>query len=271
MKLVQYILLLLPICSLGQRVSDFNKPYNEVTFIGTHNAYNSKSERFRLPNQDVSVYEQLKGGSRALCLDVYTIDDTLHQMHRYPMLRTQKLSDDFIEIKRFLEEDSSAIVTLLLECYVRTGQIDTLLREVGLDTYLFEKDSVQVWPRCREMIRDNSRLVIFGSCQKSGEYSWNYYDHEYLSSTDYSNFRKGALSTDLRGKDTLLDLLIMNHFVYDWFGTGSKFWAKRINTNAFVRERCLEMKSRYGKYPNYILVDHFREGVLDLEAILKED
>lgn len=271
MKKFLFILLLMPFFLFGQQLADLDKPYNEVTFIGTHNAYNTQSEKFRLPNQDMSVYQQLSAGARALCLDIYAMDDTLYQMHRYPMLRTQKLADDFLEIRDFLEEDTSSIVTLLLECYVRTGQIDTLLREVGLSSYLFEKQSGQSWPTCQELIKNNSRLIIFGSCEKSEEYSWNYYDSRYLTSTDYSNFRKGALSTDIRGKDTLLDLLIMNHFVYDWFGTGSKYWAKRINTNEFVRERCLEMKERYGKFPNFVLVDHFREGILDLEAILKED
>lgn len=252
----------------SQLDADFDKPYNEVTFLGTHNAFNSRVENFIFPNQKISVYDQLQGGIRGLCLDIYQIGDTLYQYHAYPMLRTQKLSEDLGEIKQYLEEDSTAIITLFLESYVSSGKIDTLLTQMDLSKYLFSKDTNQVWPTCREMISNDTRLVIFSGRVDKQRLDWYHHSRIYVASTDYSNFTKASLSTDFHRGDETKDIYVMNHFVYDCIGTGSWWRARRINKNKFLRKRCAEMKEKHGKYPNFILIDFFREGDIDLKEIV---
>ena len=253
--------------SSAQSEEDLSKPFNEVTFLVTHNAYNVGKEKFRFGNQRISVYDQLKGGVRGLCFDIYSQEDSLYQYHRYQILGKQKLAEDLSEIKTFLEEDSTAIVTIFVECYVRSGQLDTAFQNSGLHEYLFAPDSSEIWPTCREMLEENQRLVVFANKITREQYNWYLFGRPYVASTDYSSFRKAALSTDLMRGDSTLPLLFMNHFVYDWKGTGSRWRAKRVNDNDFLRERCLEMRDRYGKFPNFIAIDYFREDVIDLEVI----
>lgn len=59
-----------------QRAIDVNIPFNQATFLGTHNSENSKSYAIPLlryvdPNQTLSIYEQLELGIRSIEFDVH--------------------------------------------------------------------------------------------------------------------------------------------------------------------------------------------------------
>jgi hypothetical protein len=59
-----------------QRQIDINAPFNQETFIGTHNSFNSASYAIPLiryvdPNHTLSIYEQLEMGMRSLEFDAH--------------------------------------------------------------------------------------------------------------------------------------------------------------------------------------------------------
>jgi hypothetical protein len=47
------------------------KQYNEVAYLTTHNAYNTDSEGFSLPNQHLGIADQLNQGVRARLLSMH--------------------------------------------------------------------------------------------------------------------------------------------------------------------------------------------------------
>lgn len=248
----------------SQTPADSNKRFNEVTFLATHNAYNTRADRYRLPNQAVSVADQLKAGVRGLLFDVYENEDSLFQYHRHKFLRKKPFHEGLNAVRTFLKEDSTAIVTLILECYTSVDKIERELRATGLYDFLFWKDSRNLWPTINEMLQSNQRLVIFTNRNDaSPEQTWYLSDNEWTTATHYSNFRIKKLSSDLLMEHRADGIFLMNHFVYSWLGTGSRRKARKINTPERIQTRIDEIEARYGRTVNFVAVDYF-EGVLRL-------
>ena len=69
-----------------------NKRYNEVAYLTTHNAFNSKQDRFLFPNQKSNIIEQLNNGERGLMIDVYDDNGSTVVYHAYKFLGHKPLS-----------------------------------------------------------------------------------------------------------------------------------------------------------------------------------
>jgi hypothetical protein len=88
------------------------------------------------------------------------------------------------EIEAFLSSHPSAIVTLILEDYVGADHgLSKLFNSTGLTKYWFPVSSMprhgEDWPRVRDMIARNHRLLVFTSdeSKESTEgiaYQWNF-------------------------------------------------------------------------------------------------
>ena len=89
------------------------KRYNEVAYLTTHNAYNSKVEGFKLPNQEWNISTQLQHGVRALMLDVYEESDELVVYHGYKMLGSKPFVEVLEEIRSFMHENPKEVITII--------------------------------------------------------------------------------------------------------------------------------------------------------------
>ena len=52
-------------------IDSCNKRYDEVAYLTTHNAFNSRQDSFLFPNHNTNIEAQLNSGVRALMIDVY--------------------------------------------------------------------------------------------------------------------------------------------------------------------------------------------------------
>ena len=262
-RLVLFLLLMLnAVTTVAQSDEDLSKPYNEVTFIATHNSFNTKAGKFRFTNQRISIFDQLNGGVRGLCLDIHEHKGELLLFHAYKSLGSEPLSKGLEEIEKYLSQDTAAVVTLFLECYTSANKVEEALREANLFHFLYTENGDE-WDSIDSMLRTNKRLVIFSSRNDASEdQQWYHYYNTHIADTPYSNFKIKDLSVEVNRGHPSNAIFVLNHFVYSWVGTGSKRKAKKINTDAFIEERMKAVQLEYGRLPNFVIIDYFKPEVI---------
>jgi len=238
------------------------KKYSEVSYLTTHNAYNTDSEGFSFPNQHLGVADQLAQGVRAFMLDVYDLLGTPTQYHGSLIFGTQALSSDLDEIKNFLDVNSNEIVTLILECNVSADEIESELINTGLMPYVYTHVNGAIWPTLQEMINLNKRLVLFSDVDDaSPSQGWYHYVWDFAVETHYSVNNVNDFTDDYNRGDSLNDLYIFNHFVTNGVtGTGMDNEAAIANEYNFLLNRIEFNNLIKGKFPNFITVDFFELG-----------
>ncbi|MEA3450491.1 MAG: phosphatidylinositol-specific phospholipase C domain-containing protein [Bacteroidota bacterium] len=242
-----------------------DKRYNEVAYLTTHNAYNSREDGFKLPNQEWNITTQLNSGVRALMIDVYNESGQLEVYHAYKALGSKPFIDILKEIKIFMDENENEIVTIILECYASSDKIAIDFENSGLSKYLYTKNSDEEWKTLVQMIIDNTRLVVFSDKNdaQTGQ-EWYHYIWDYAVETHYSNNKKEDFSCDFnRGNDNVdnKDLFIINHFLTTSVaGVGNVNKSIEVNFNPYFLERVRDCQLKTGKMPNFITVDFYNLG-----------
>ena len=138
-----------------------SKPFNEVTYLTTHNAFNSQSEGYTFPNQNYGLPQQLNEGVRALMLDVYNLSGIPTVYHGSSLFGNQPLSSNLAEIKQFLDANPNEIVTIIFECYVSSSVIENAMIDANLGAYLYAKPIGGNWNTLQEMINTNKKACDF--------------------------------------------------------------------------------------------------------------
>lgn len=243
-------------------VGNCEKKYNAVSYLTTHNAFNTDSEGFSFPNQHLGIADQLNQGVRAFMLDVYDFWGTTTQYHGSFALGTQALSSDLNEIKAFLDVNSNEIVTLILECYVSANEIESELISTGLMPYVYTHVNGTAWPTLQEMINLNKRLVLFSDvADASPTQGWYHYVWNFAVETHYSVNNVNDFTDAYNRGDSLNDLFIFNHFVTNGVtGTGMDSEAAIANEYNFLLNRIELNYALKGKFTNFITVDFFELG-----------
>ena len=239
-----------------------NKKYNEVAYLTTHNAYNSSEDNFSLPNHNYNITSQLNDGVRALMIDVYDLFGTPSVYHGTSILGSAPFLDYLIDIKTFLDLNPNEVVTIILECYISSNDIENELTQAGLMNYLYAHDPSNSWPTLQTMISNNERLVIFSDVDDaSATQSWYHYVWDYAVETHYTNHSQNDFSCDFNRGDSINDLFILNHFVTNSvLGTGDETQSAIVNANPFFINRVLQCEQEKNKFPNFITVDFYELG-----------
>jgi hypothetical protein len=236
------------------------KPYNEVAFLTTHNAFNAGNEGFSLPNQNDGLTAQLNNGVRALMLDVYDLWGTVSVYHGTSILGSASLQSNLAEIKSFLDNNPNEIVTIIFECYVSANDIETEFSNAGLINYLYTKNGN--WNTLQEMINNNQRLVVFTDVDDaSTNQPWYHYVWNHAVETHYSVNSINDFTNDYNRGDANNDLFIFNHFVTNSVtGTGMPDDAPAVNAYSFLMARIQGHFAQYQKFPNFITLDFYELG-----------
>ena len=221
---ILFVLQLITIISYAQcngSIDLCSKQYNEVAYLTTHNAFNSDEDGLLFPNQSNNIASQLNDGVRGLMIDVYSLPilGTRVAYHSIIGLGYIPLSDIFNDIKIFLDNNPNEIVTIILECYVTSNDIESEINQSGLSNYLYTHNNSIGWPTLQNMIDNNSRLVIFTDVDDaSSSQNWYHYVWDYAAETHYSVGTINDFTCDFNRGDPLNDLFIFN-------------WLKSIDEN----------------------------------------
>ena len=231
-----------------------NKRYNEVAYLTTHNAFNSKQDSFLFPNQKSNIIEQLNNGVRGLMIDVYDDNGSIVVYHAYKFLGYKPISIYLNDIKYFLDNNPNEIITIILESYTSSNAIENEITQVGLLKYLHTQDVNSLWPKLQTMIDSNKRLVILSDKNDANEkQSWYHYIWDFAVENKY-----GKINCEFNRGNPTNSLFIFNHFITSF--TGNKNNAKDVNSFKFLMNHIIKCKDLKNKFPNFITVDFFEIG-----------
>ena len=231
-----------------------DKRYNEVAYLTTHNAFNSKQDSFLFPNQKSNIAEQLNNGVRGLMIDVYDDNGSTVVYHAYKFLGSQPLSVYLNDIKYFLENNPNEIITIILESYTSSNAIEYEISKVGLLDYLHIQDVNSLWPTIQSMINSNKRLVIFSDKNDASEkQSWYHYLWDFAVENKY-----GEINCEFNRGSPENSLFIFNHFITSL--TGNKDNANKVNSFKYLMNHITNCKDLKNKFPNFITVDFYEIG-----------
>ena len=231
-----------------------NKRYNEVAYLTTHNAFNSKQDRYLFPNQKTNITEQLNNGVRGLMIDVYEDNESIVVYHAYKFLGSQPLSVYLNDIKDFLDNNPNEILTIILETYTSSNAIENEISKVGLLEYLHTQDVNSLWPKLQMMIDSNKRLVILSDKNDANEnQSWYHYMWDFAVENKY-----GQINCEFNRGNPENSLFIFNHFITSL--TGNKDNANKVNSFKYFMNHITKCKDLKNKFPNFITVDFYEIG-----------
>uniref|UniRef100_A0A6N2LXW2 PI-PLC X domain-containing protein n=1 Tax=Salix viminalis TaxID=40686 RepID=A0A6N2LXW2_SALVM len=130
--------------------------------------------------------------------------------------------DTLKEIEAFLSANPSAIVTLILEDYVRAPNgLTKVFTDAGLMKYRFPVTKMprngHDWPLVSDMIQNNQRLLVFTSVQSKEASEGIAYQWNYMVENQYGDGGMKAGSCTNRGESPPLDdksrsLVLVNYF-----------------------------------------------------------
>lgn len=252
------------------------KKYNETVFACTHNAYNypTKPTNFILNNQNQSIQQQLNDGISALMLDLYYADDeeSILLYHGTSLAGSNALDNELTIVKNYLDNNTTGIITLILECYVTFPDFKKAIEKSGLAAYLYNPKPSGEWPLLQDMIDANERLVILTDVKDLTADDWYIYMWDVAFETHYSNKSSADFSCDSNRGNTKNDLFIFNHFItQSIIGTGLVDSSAIVNQYDFLLNRLSECQTHHTQMPNFVTVDFYDRGnVIEVVNYLNE-
>ena len=256
-----------------------DRPFNEYTWLTAHNAFANTI----LPNQTLSLRQQLESGVRGLMLDVHESNGRVRLCHGRCLGNEPTLADALNnEVVPFLSRTPGAIITLHFEDHAdRAALANELGESPDVPGMTFDPSAWgdERWPTPAEMAAAGQRLVIFsqqfgnaGPIETAAGPAHVLYDRDYTSENYWSlgapifthdvscksRWDNQPLSLDLtHGPRAWPRLFVMNHFHGSPFGdhaaTDNSYDALRSR----IDEECMPAARRK---PNYVAIDFVQAG-----------
>jgi hypothetical protein len=237
-----------------------SRRFDQVCFLYTHNAYNIKGDH-RLPNQTLSIAEQLELGVRGMMLDVYWKKDRAVLYHGNSILGKRPLQADLEAIRLFLETHPHEILSIIFESNISPEQMASEMQKAGLLPHLHTQNPSLNWPTLQEMIAAGHRLVIFSEKDRGNPYPWLHHIWDFTTENRYSNHSRADFDTRYNRGDSANKQFLLNHFItHRKFGVGLKDSALVANARGNVLDHALDVWSQTGHFPNFVAVDFVESG-----------
>jgi len=149
--------------SLARTPEDMDRPFNEYSWVTTHNAFTSNGV---VPNQSQTIATQLEEGVRGLMLDLHYNGGRVRLCHKVCTSPSSETFADLINhtLLPYLDDNPDAIVTLHIEDETTTPQlVAELERAPGLAGRTFQPDAWDTpgWPTYRQLRDRGQRVLIF--------------------------------------------------------------------------------------------------------------
>ena len=234
------------------------RPFDEVAVACTHNGFATEEDGFWPPNQLYSMTHQLEDGVRCLMLDFHYNDEGVPSLcHGDCYWGQRPLTDGLEEIRKYLDEDPGAVVTLILENYIALEDIDAAMATAGLRELAYAHPIGTPWPTLQELIDSGKRVVVLGP--NGGEaYPWLLDNWAEAFETDWSNQVPEDFTCDVNRGSWDNPLFILNHFVENPLPEPSQ--AATVNFNPFFLDRAQECFAEREHIPNFVTVDFYDVG-----------
>lgn len=219
-----------------QRIIDLKTPFNEATFIGTHNSYNSKSYEIPLtryidPNQLLTLYDQLEMGVRSVELDAHwTFNDKMEKQillcHGRPTHIgcgpfDRRIEEGLQEIQKWLKANPNEVVLLYIERHL-DGHEPRLANYLNayLGNFIYKPTQIDKHASCTtipgtltkyDVLKAGKQLLIVG---KGCDGDHPKYEEENKFPEKWSNFVFVGIGDMPKDKYTFLDETITSFLPY---------------------------------------------------------
>lgn len=266
-----------------------NKPFNEYSWVTTHNSYEKINQNLK------EMPQQLKDGVRGFMLDLYPNtfnprpEERVKVCHKtnfcYGAFSAQ-LKNEFLP---FLKANPKEVVTLFLETYVSRDDLQTVfntLPELADVSFNPGNFAAGRWPTLNEMANNNNRLILMTDKRHmGGEYrvngkpiivlfdqDWivqNVWDtlgnsasnieslHNWSCPTRWGNESIATQAQSTKNWKQWKPLFLMNQF-HTWTSTTLDSAAYDNNLTYLLRR-----VNNCGVTPNFVGVNNYRSGEVD--------
>jgi hypothetical protein len=264
-----------------------DRPFDRVVLPATHNAMSAQALGWQLPNQQLSIPDQLRFGIRGFLIDTYyahrrpggavvidpvkTPRSDLYVCHVLCELGATPLVDVLRAMRDHLRAEPDSVLAVVNEDSIAPRDFRRAVRRSGLRRHVY-RGRPGPWPTLRQMIRRRQQVVLLAE-RDAGNVPW--YHEAYggiVQETPYT-FATPELLTDPaqweascrpnRGATTG-SLFLMNHWSPPF--APSPAGSAVVNAAQVIAGRAVTCARVRGRLPTLIAVDMFPAGGL-LEAV----
>lgn len=153
-------------------IFDYSKRVDELVMVMAHNAFNHSGF---LPNQRLSIQQQLERGVRGFMLDVHKHNGDLYVCHgacNPAISRVAPLKRDLETMQRFLDDHPAAVLAIHLEPYIEREDLERFRdQHPQLFNHAFNPNSPlwqkhRNWPDIGELLASDQRLLWISQDRK---------------------------------------------------------------------------------------------------------
>jgi hypothetical protein len=229
---------------------------------------NNTEKGFTIPNQSLSVTNQLKNGVRGLMLDTYDGSDGVAlTYHTIALLGSQKLVDVLKEVKDFMLSNPKEVITIIFQNDGSNIQLQKAIDSIGLNTMTFIHTNGDTWPTLQTMVDNNQRLVLFVESNKLPRASYLMHAWSTIFDTEYTFKNVSEFNSDInRGGSGSKELYLVNHWLQNGIGLPDKNLAPQANKRSVISKRVQDCAAVNSHFINYLGVDFYEIG--DAKAVV---
>lgn len=236
--------------------------YDTVVFPGTHNSVAATQSGFSAinANQTHPIADQLADGIRVLLLDVTYDGEETALCHGPCALGSRPHVEVLAEIRTFLVENPTEILTIIYQDSVTPEDIAADFDETGLLDLVYTHQDAD-WPTLAEMIVADTRLVV--TAENSGPPpAWFHRVWDLAWDTPFTFTSLDSFSCEHNRGELDHPLFLLNH----WLSTEAKLpdsgRAAEANAADVLLARVAQCQRSMSRTPTFIAVDFYEQGDL---------
>ena len=236
-----------------------DRSFSDVVFPGTHNSMGNAEDGWVAPNQNLPIGAQLADGVRVFLLDTYEEEGEVLLCHAFCALGSRPLLDAMEELRDFLVDHPTEIITIIFEDHIPGPRTVEVLETAGLTDFVYTHDPASPWPTLREMIQANTRLVITNESAGPPP-AWLHHVWDLGWDTPYSFAAIEEFNCSHNRGTQDGDLFLLNHWVLD--PLPSTTTAQDSNSYDVLMARVQECQDQWDRLPTFIAIDFHDIGDL---------
>ncbi|ORY00929.1 PLC-like phosphodiesterase, partial [Basidiobolus meristosporus CBS 931.73] len=247
------------------------RSYGKVSTAVTHNSFALTPSP--AGNQNKPIVNQLQDGIRGLMLDLHISTKSSNAVELCHgdcgFLDAGPLLDTLVAIKDFLDTNPFEVITLFLENFAQVDgdAIKKVFESSGLLRFAKAQKVDEEWPTLEEMIRNNTRLVVFIDRSVAPKWPWLLEEYDFLWETTYTIPVNSSYNCDVdRPKESNSAMYLINHFVFTQLNIGES----NINIPAAshatltngeqLQNHAIQCREERNRTANFLAVDFYDVG-----------